>query len=1157
MQLINGEVLFSPSDLTQAAACEFTLLRRLDVKLGRADGLSIPEDPLVMRAAGLGDTHEQRVLADYRERFRSGVVEIDRPAGNDPASLKAAMQLTMQAMENGADVVFQGVVFDGDFHGYADFLVRDGIGAYRVMDSKLARHAKVTALLQIAAYSDVLQQNGARIADEGALILGDMREESFPLEPVVPVYRDRRRKLSELVHLHIAGGAATSWDDATILACGRCALCELEATERNDLLLVAGMRMTQRAKLRDDGVLTVADLASCSGPVPQISEKSLSGMRAQAALQMRQQADGIVDFELFDPAGLAAIPPPSPGDIFFDFEGDPMWQESGTATWGLEYLFGCVDPAPDNEPAFTPFWAHDRRQERQALVDFLEYVRARQREWPDMHIYHYAAYEKTALLRLAAMHGVGERQIDDLLRGNVLVDLYPIVKGSLRVSQPSYSLKKLEPLYMGDDLRTGDVVTAGDSVIEYAKYCEAVAADDYATAQRLLDEIGQYNRYDCASTLRLRDWLLGLAADHGVTPHGAVAIQDSGAEDTWDEPTHSALVAFAECDEQGSRTDEQTAAALMAAAIGFHQREDKPYWWGHFDRLSQPVDEWADSRDALIIDEVEVMEEWHKPPKKQTERRTLRVTGRLTPGSSLEREHTCNLLYEYPHPPEMADGGPGTRGWMGADIQSVDLLADGRAVFTIEERVTKNVPAYPDLPMAMAPSEPLRTKSLREAIGEQASASCPGLPATLTLPRPIADLLLRRAPQLEGGVPLPKVRAGDFVAAITEAASLLDGSTLAVQGPPGTGKTFVAARVIKKLVEDHGWSVGVVSQSHPVVDNLLDEVVKAGLPVDRIGKRLRPDGSHWVALRDKDYAPFLDAHADGCVIGGTAWDFTNDKRVQPGQLDLLVIDEAGQYSLANTIAVSIAAKRLLLLGDPQQLPQVSQGQHPEPVDESALGWLSDGMTLSPEFGYFLDKTWRMHPALTEPVSRLAYEGRLTSKEPETIERDMRNAVGDEVTPGLRIVPVHHTGNDVSSIEESRAVVEAVTEALTWTWQESAALSPRPMQPEDVLVVAPYNAQVQQIRHDLKTARLDGVRVGTVDKFQGQEAAVVLVSMTASSRDDVPRGMEFLLSPNRLNVAISRGQWLATIVYSPTLTDYLPARPEGLADLGRFLQVVET
>ena len=859
--------------------------------------------------------------------------------------------------------------------------------------------------------------------------------------------------------------------------------------------------------------------------------------------------------ELFDPAALAAIPPPSPGDIFFDFEGDPMWQEPGTTAWGLEYLFGCIEPTAGSEPTFTPFWAHDRRQERQALIDFLEYVRTRQEQWPDMHIYHYAAYEKTALLRLAAMHGVGEQQIDDLLRANVLVDLYPIVKGAMRISQPSYSLKKLEPLYMGDDLRSGDVTTAGDSVIEYAKYCEAVTAGDESTAQQLLDEIEDYNRYDCVSTLRLRDWLLARAVDRGVAPHGVVAVDESASDTLPAEqpPSHPALVAFAQPDEEVLRTDQQTAAALMAAAIGFHQREDKPYWWGHYDRLSQPADEWSDSRDALIADEVEVLKDWHMPPKKRTERRTLRITGRLTPGSSLERERTCNLLYDYPHPPEMADGGPGTRGWMGADIQSVDLLTDGRAVFTIEERVTKDVPVYPDLPMAMAPPEPLRTKSLREAIAAQAAASCVGLPASLTLPRPIEDLLLRRPPRLEGAGPLPPVIDGDFVTAITQAASRLDGSTLAVQGPPGTGKTFVAARVIKNLVEDHGWSIGVVSQSHAVVDNLLDEVVKAGLPVHLIGKKKRADGSQWTDLKDKDYEPFLDAHPDGCVIGGTAWDFTNDKRVQPGQLDLLVIDEAGQYSLANTIAVSIAAKRLLLLGDPQQLPQVSQGQHPEPVDESALGWLSDGMTLQPEFGYFLDTTWRMHPALTEPVSNLAYEGRLQAKEPETTERDMRTADGDRVDTG----PAH----------SSRSTTQAMTSARPKSHARSSRpsprhspgrgrrlppTSPRPMRPEDVLVVAPYNAQVQQIRHDLENAGFEDVRVGTVDKFQGQQAPVVLVSMTASSRDDVPRGMDFLLSPNRLNVAISRGQWRATIVYSPNLPDYLPARPEGLADLGRFL-----
>jgi uncharacterized protein len=1158
MQVINGEVLFSPSDLTQAADCEFSVLRRLDLKLGRILELDIPEDPLMMRAAGLGDTHEQRVLDEYHRTFGDGVVVIDRPTASDPDALQAGMEATLQAMADGADVVFQGVVFDGDFHGYADFLVRTPTGEYRVMDSKLARHAKVSALLQIAAYADVLRRNGAPIAEEGVVILGDMREEPFELDPVIPVYRDRRRRLAALVERHITSGRCADWEDPTVLACGRCPLCEQEAVERDDVLLVAGMRMTQRAKLRAAGVMTVAKLAVRSEPVPQISEKTLATLRAQAALQTRQPDVGTVDYDIFNPAALAAIPPPSPGDIFFDFEGDPMWQEPGSTAWGLEYLFGCADPVAGGAPAFTPFWAHDRHQERQALIDFLEYVRVRQRQWPDMHIYHYAAYEKTALLRLAAMPGVGEQQIDDLLRANVLVDLYPIVKASLRVSQPSYSLKKLEPLYVGDDLRTGGVTTAGDSVIEYAKYCDAVAAGDAGEAGRLLDEIADYNRYDCVSTLRLRDWLLARAVDYGIQPHGVMAVEESGTEAGPDEvaPTRDALAAYAQAAGDTPRSDEQTTAALMAAAIGFHQREEKPYWWGHFDRLSQPVDEWAESRDALIADEVEVVQDWHIPPKGKNQCRTLRITGGLMPGSSLEREKKCSLLYEFPHPPEMPDGGTGTRGWMGAAIVEMTVLADGRAAFTVDESAAKGLDPYPDLPMALAPSRPIPTESLRRAIADQAAATCRGLPAAATIPPPVRDLLLRQPPRLTPEGALPPVIDGDFVAAITSAATRLDGSTLAVQGPPGTGKTYVGARVIKNLVENHHWTVGVVSQGHSVVDNLLDQVVAAGLPPEKVGKKQRPKGCAWTALKDYGHAPFLASHPNGCVIGGTAWDFTSDKRVQREQLDLLVIDEAGQYSLANTVAVSVAAKRLMLLGDPQQLPQVSQGQHPEPVDESALGWLSEGMTLKPEFGYFLDKTWRMHPALTAPVSRLSYEGRLVAKEPETVQRSMRTTAGALVEPGLRALPVTHTGNDVSSVEESRAIVAATVEAMTWHWQSTDTLPSRPMTQADVLVVAPYNAQVQQIRHDLSAAGLSEVRVGTVDKFQGQEAAVVLVSMTASSRDDVPRGMEFLLSPNRLNVAISRGQWLAQVFYSPNLTDYLPTKPEGLAQLGRFIGLVD-
>jgi len=283
------------------------------------------------------------------------------------------------------------------------------------------------------------------------------------------------------------------------------------------------------------------------------------------------------------------------------------------------------------------------------------------------------------------------------------------------------------------------------------------------------------------------------------------------------------------------------------------------------------------------------------------------------------------------------------------------------------------------------------------------------------------------------------------------------------------------------------------------------------------------------------------------VLGGTLWDLTNPARVPPGSLDLLVVDEAGQFSLANTFAVSVAARNLLLLGDPQQLPQVSQGHHPEPVDTSALGWLVDGHdTLPAGLGYFLDTTWRMHPALCAPVSELAYEGRLHAV-PAAADRHL-----DGVVPGVRTVLVEHTGNAVSSTQEAQQVVAEVRSVLGRTWTDGGVS--RPLTPQDVLVVAAYNAQVWTIARALAAAGVEGVRVGTVDRFQGQEAPVVLVSLAASTPEDVPRGMEFLLSRNRLNVALSRGKWAAVVVRSPHLTDYLPSTPAQLAELGAFIRL---
>lgn len=284
------------------------------------------------------------------------------------------------------------------------------------------------------------------------------------------------------------------------------------------------------------------------------------------------------------------------------------------------------------------------------------------------------------------------------------------------------------------------------------------------------------------------------------------------------------------------------------------------------------------------------------------------------------------------------------------------------------------------------------------------------------------------------------------------------------------------------------------------------------------------------------------------MVGGTAWDFANAGRVPRGSLDLLVIEEAGQFSLANTIAVASAANNLLLLGDPQQLPQVSQGTHPEPVDTSALGWLVDGRhTLPAELGYFLDLSYRMHPDVCAAVSRLSYDGRLQSYGDVAGIRTL-----DGHRPGLRVVTVDHDGNATDSPEEADAIIAEIQSLLGSTWTDE--YGPRPLAQKDVLVVTPYNAQVVLLRQRLDAAGLDGVRAGTVDKFQGQQAAVVFVSMTASSIDDVPRGISFLLNRNRLNVAISRAKYLCVIMRSPLLTEYLPGTPDRLIELGAFLSL---
>ena len=482
------------------------------------------------------------------------------------------------------------------------------------------------------------------------------------------------------------------------------------------------------------------------------------------------------------------------------------------------------------------------------------------------------------------------------------------------------------------------------------------------------------------------------------------------------------------------------------------------------------------------------------------------------------------------------------------------------------------------MPSALMPSAPMPSDPITDEDSEpsDAPASPSALPSVLDAAASLtgvesasADLLFRRAPRLKKSASNAKnaenlPREVDFpgsdlptVDAVHAAVRALDRSYVAVQGPPGAGKTFLASHVIARLVAE-GAKVGVVAQSHAVIENLmLACCARDGFDVSRAvrlrGKSVTPDAP-WSEVSDSELVELISG-AGGLLFGGTVWDYVSERRVPAGSLDVLVVDEAGQFSLTNTVAAARAARSVLLLGDPQQLPQVSTGVHPYPVDVSALGWLSDGAAaLDPRFGYFLGESWRMDSALCERVSWLSYDGALASAA-ATAGRTLQG-----VEPGVVSYPVEHSGCSVRSVQEAQAVVDCVRELLGREWVPAAGAEPRPLATEDCIVVAAYNAQVDCVREALIAAGLAdssgaGVRVGTVDKFQGQEAAVVLVSL-ASSRVDSGRGAGFVLSPNRLNVAVSRGQWRAVLVHSPWVARSVPQDVEEVLALSGFAGLVE-
>jgi predicted RecB family nuclease len=1125
MQLIGKSLHLSASDLVGHLNCRYLTMLDLQVAYGKASKPAV-WDPLLELLVERGALHEQAYVDHLKDEGLS-ITKIEG-VGVDAGSVAQ----TVAAMKAGVQVIVQGALQSANWAGRTDILRRVdtpstlGPWSYEVTDTKLARETKGNTVLQLCLYSNLLASTQG-LAPEFAYVVTPetgFAPEPYRLADYAAYYRHVRRSLEIAV---ISEPAADMYPEP-IVHCDICrwrTQCDARRRADDHLSLVAGISNTQIDELGKQAVETMAKLAAMPLPLTwkpkRGARESYQKVREQARIQVQGRSEGQIVHEalpLTSGFGLARLPQPSEGDIFLDFEGDPF-----VAQGGLEFLFG-YSFKDNGADAYTADWAMTRAQEKDAFERFIDFIMKRLEIYPDLHIYHFAPYEPAALKRLMGRFATRENELDRMLRAELFGDLFAVVRHAIRASVESYSIKKLEPLY--GFKRSLALDESGKTLLKVQACLELGDVEGITDADKGIVE--SYNRDDCVSAEKLRDWLEALRSD--LIAKGALIERpvpksgDAGDDLSEWQAKIDALILKLTVDvsvDPLERTAEQHARWLLAYLLDWHRREKKATWWECFRLRDLSAEDLLDERAGLSG-------------------LTFLSQAGGTPKAPIHRYSFFPQDTDVRNEDELHSIGGNKFGTV------VAISQDSRTVDIKKRKDTAGF--HPD---AIFAHKVIRTDVLADAmvrIGEYVAAH--GIAGDGSY-RAARDLLLRVAPRV-GGQPLLGPQEGTLEAA-RRLAILLDKSVLPIQGPPGAGKTYTGARMICTLAQANK-KVGVTANSHKVIRNILDEVVEAakglGIHAGCI-QRVRESEPDMQGLQFTTKNPALFGALGGScrVAGGTAWLWACPEAAET--VDVLFIDEAAQMSLANVIAVSQAAKSIVLLGDPQQLEQPMQGSHPEGTDVSALDHiLGEHATIPADRGLFLEETWRLHPDICAFTSELFYDDRLHSR--PGLEAQVIKSDSSIKGTGLRYVSVDHQGNQSSSPEEADRVGELVNEILgsNTTWVDRDGIE-RSLSLDDILIIAPYNAQAFELQN-----RIPGARIGTVDKFQGQEAPIVIYSMTTSSHADAPRGMEFLYSANRLNVATSRAKCLCILVGSPTIFEAECRTPRHMQLANAFCRYLE-
>ncbi len=1127
--------LKTASKLKNWLACNYTTINQINEKELKKKESSITEETRKKR----GDQFEEKIYKKLIKKYPKHI-----KIKNDENRLEK----TKEALRKGYDLIHKAYFEYEGWHGEIDFLIKNknkkGKWTYEVYDTKLSSVAKPEHIIQISIYSEwIAKQQDNQWSDFMYLILGNEEEKKYKTQDYQIYFQKHKENYLNFLK------SDTLKKNTRPERCSFCALCEWADVcekkweDEDHLNQIANIRKDQIKKIEKHGIKTLKQFSKLkeTEKIKELSSNIFKKHLLQSKLLIKYQETKKPQYKilpLINERGFNKLPKPDSNgqDLFFDIEGlDKILnpEETGNDKSGLEYLFGIYNHA-DKKETFKFFWAHNREEEKKQFVNLLSFIERHLKKYPEAHIYHFNHYEKTVLTKLMTKHDTNIEQVNNLLREGKLVDLHKVVTQGMQVSEREYSLKNLEKFY--EFQRKGEIQKANESTNKYIDWIET-------KNDKLLEEIKVYNREDCESTYALREWLLKIKPQKAAW---AIAKEPEERKKNWEKENEDYKKLIDEVHKNSKIKN------IISDILGFHKREDMVYWQDMFNRAANKSNEDL-IEDAKCIGNMEKIEKELDEEDKKGLQKIYTYKFSKQDFKVKENENVLNALV-----------GDLDKNKVGK-VLKIDETSNDESIIKISSK-DDQLPKV----LSIVKSGFVNPAPIIQAIRRFVDSSLKDEKKY----KPTYEILNKNYPKIKNvkeGENIIKNK--DFLDDALKTVEAMNKTYLYFQGPPGVGKTHTAAFIIIELLKKSK-KIGITANSHKVIFNLLKKIEeltvnknknfsfkgvhKAGSTPDKRftdGKFIK-NVSGRIKVGIKKYEDAMDLefkNMSADLFSGTAWCFSRPACDE--KLDYIFIDEAGQLSIADIVAISLSAKNIVIIGDQMQLSSPISAVHSGESGLSAPEYLLENQdTISPNKGIFIDKSRRLHPKICKFISENFYDGRLKNfdfTEKRKIIFSKKESLFSE--PGIVMIDAKH--KEIcrqKSTEEGKLIKNIYDRIIGNTFIDPNKNIKKKMDVKDILTVAPYNVQVNYLKSILPKE----ARVGTIDIFQGQEAPVTIISMTTSDPESLPRNVDFFFSRNRLNVAISRSQCLSIVIMNKKILDIACKKIEHIRLVNTFMKLLE-